>query len=158
MADSGSKQQSYWGIHASLYSTLQSEDVNLLEEAVRATFFGHYEAAERISRDKLPPFTSRPVLAIEFSILYERIGYDRNRTMVLQSALKAFEDIHDRHTRADWQLLRILSAQAEIYAFGKLREALSGARELRDWLKYVPLEEYTDIQVRLCPTAPFLRN
>ncbi|KAI9879366.1 MAG: hypothetical protein M1830_008754 [Pleopsidium flavum] len=137
MGGSWSKQQYYWGIHSSLYSTLRFDDVQSLEEAIRAIFFGDYEAAESTFKEKLPPFTSFPVLAIEFFILYERIGYDRNRAVVLQTALKAFENIHDRHTRADWQLLRILLADAEVYAFGKLREALSKARELREWLKDV---------------------
>jgi hypothetical protein len=144
------KQNGYWGTYTSLYPTLQPpEHIATLEEAILAGTLGHYDEAEAIFEQRLPPSHTLSVIALERSRVYEIQGLHLEKANLLRKALE-WSEKDAGHER--W-LMRLLLYHAEAFVNGTLRNALEEARGVRSVLADLPLRDYTDIDVRFHSTT-----
>jgi hypothetical protein len=130
--------------YTSLLPTLQPpEHIVALEEAIIAGRLGHFDEAEAIFEQRLPPSHTLPIIALERSKVYETQGLHFKSVNLLRKALDWNDDAgHER-----W-LMRISHRNGEFYVHGALFNALEEARKVRSLLMDVPFEQYTDIDVR----------
>ena len=138
----------YWGHFSDLYGSLTTSEVQSLEKAIRARKLGRLRDARAIWDRELPPSHLVPVLALEKSELEGRFGFEKSRFQVLDEALASQAAWRENPVGHEVDLLTILRSEAKLMAEGMLHQALLSARNLRGILESVPLDTWTDIEVR----------
>jgi tetratricopeptide (TPR) repeat protein len=127
---------------------LQPEHIIALEEAIVAYKLGQFDDAEAIFEQRLPPSHTLPILALERSNGYEMQGLHR-KSLPLYS--KTLSEWNQDGAEPERRLLCLLLRRAEAFVDGTLYRALEEARKMPDFLADLPLDKFTDIDVR--PTS-----
>ena len=136
----------YHSAYTSLYHALQPGHIIALEEAILAYTLGHFEDAEAIFEQRLPPSHTLPILALERSKVYETQGLHWKKVQLFEKALEWNKGPGAEHER---RLLLLFQSHAKALVHGTLRDALEEARKMPAFLADLPLEKYTDINVSL---------
>jgi hypothetical protein len=138
----------YCGTHTSLYASLPSEAIPILEEAILKSRARLYDAAENIFDNELSSYSHLPVVAIEHSeTLLHR--YKNYRILEVLAKVPAgqssgAEDSDDVH-----RLIDLTIAVIRLLTEGTYEPVLEQVvRIQRDWVSK-PVDEYTDIQVSM---------
>ena len=141
----------YRSTYSSLYHTLQPGHIVMLDEAILAYTLGHFDDAETIFQRHLPPSHTLPILVLERSKAYDMQGLHREKIDLFRKALEWNKDGVEQ--APERRLILLLLRHAEALVYGTLHIALEEARRMPDFLAELPLDEFTDIHVRLTFTA-----
>lgn len=148
-----------WTIYPSLLSTLEGQSLrDTLEKAVCAHHCSRFEDAAIIFHAQLPKSTRVPILALEQSDMLTTQGKEHERIALLKKAIENEEiwsaSLEDEFTRLlVKQLMQLLLADAEYWAFGKLKPLLDEARRMRQLLQGIKEPKLTDIEVDDGPSS-----
>lgn len=138
----------YHGTHTSLYKTLPSSVIPVLEDAILKTKLKFFKAAEDIFNHDLSAYHEVPIIAIERGELY-----------LLQfkflQALEALDRVPDplltasEEDRDVQQLLTVSRGVMKIKTEAVYEPAVDAVQKiLREWVSK-SVDEYTDIQVSM---------
>jgi hypothetical protein len=138
----------YHGTHTSLYKTLPSSVIPVLEDAILKTKLKFFKAAEEIFNHDLSAYHEVPIIAIERGELYLQ------QFKFLQ-ALEALDRVPDplptasEEDRDIQQLITIFCAVMKIKTEAVYEPAVDAVQKiLREWASK-SVDEYTDIQVSM---------
>lgn len=132
----------------SLHHTLEAQVVAQLEEASLCCFLRDFEPAQEIFDTFPVDLCCHPVIAYQHAQVYWLQWLQYKGAEILEKALAAegkFESVF--RDSGVYTLLRICYGLVKYYAEGNFAPARDAMREVRGWLLYVPIEEYTDVQV-----------
>ncbi|KAF1991487.1 hypothetical protein K402DRAFT_388885 [Aulographum hederae CBS 113979] len=133
----------YLGPNTSLYNTISTDTVRLLEKAIALKRIGSYNEAQAIFNE-LQPVHTTPVVLIEHADLLLEMGRWGKVCRLLDQPLKDLEHISES---AEYRLLYLMWAACCIRCRGNLKPAIKEVQRTKEWLWDVPIAEYTDIQV-----------
>ncbi len=138
----------YYGLNSSLYGCSEPSVIQALERAIRLTDLGEFQRSRCIFDGELFQHRNVPVVAIERAELALRQGRHKEIWETLEQAL---EDSHWKVgsplDEGACRLMRIFRALAAINYKGTLEPAKEEIGKTREWLRDVPVDAYTDVQV-----------
>jgi tetratricopeptide (TPR) repeat protein len=140
------------GLCASLYSSLSSQSVVLLERAIRLKKIGRYQDAVAIFQHNLNSVHDVPIVLIEWSNLYLEHGRYGEVYRLLEKPLQDQAQNQEVLDRPEWRLLALQRVLVETRHKGILEPAISELQRTKKWLWDLPVSEYSDIQVSLLST------
>jgi hypothetical protein len=140
----------YCGTHTSLYHTLPSYAVPVLEDAILKSRARLYDAAEQVFNNELSEYSHVPVVAIEHAetLLHRYKNYRILDVLAAvpvgqRSGVEGYDDVH--------RLMALTVGIAKMLTEGMDEPAMVEVVRLqRDWVSK-PVDEYTDIQVTMDP-------
>jgi hypothetical protein len=138
----------YHGTHTSLYKSLPSVVIPVLEDAILLTRLRLYDAAEQIFNHELSSYSHVPVVAIEHA---EALLHRYKCFRILEVLDKVLEVLttNDEEDRDVQRLIAIFRGVVKIQTEGIYEPALEEALRLqRDWASK-SVDAYTDIQVSM---------
>ena len=138
-----------WGTLTSLYTPLSNQDSFLLQCAIRFRILGQYDAASFIFNALLPGAESALIIAIERAKLFDAMGRLDEALDELGAALKIFAANPAFEDTAEHYLLRIFTAEVQMYAHGTFKASLAEARTVEKWMKHISVDNYTDVMVSI---------
>jgi hypothetical protein len=138
----------YSGTHTSLYKTIPSEAIPVLENAILKSRLRLYDAAEHVFNHELASYSNMPIVAIEHAeTLLHRFKFFR----ILEVLDRISKDLPsmDEEDRDVHRLIVVFRGLVRIQTEGVYEPALEELIRLqRDWASK-PVDEYTDIQVSM---------
>ena len=148
-----------YGSLPSQYECLPASVVALLEEASLYRLARTFPRCQSVYASIDAVFRHHPVVAYEEFLTYWAQWRLGECATVLVSALTWAQEKHeDAESSGVYTLLRIALGKANVFTCGNFTQARDGMREVRRWLKDVPVIHYTDLQVQPMIVAPFLRH
>lgn len=123
-----------WSAYPSLLGSVEEEDHrDAFEKASCAHFCGRFVDATAIFDTQLPASHTIPLLALQKADMLTTQGLEHERIELLQRALHNAEktSLSDPEVR----LLKLMLADAEYWAFGKLNNAFLQAQSVQKWLR-----------------------
>jgi tetratricopeptide (TPR) repeat protein len=141
--------QTYCNIHSSLYSSLELEDVALLEQATWYRRLGEFDKAERILESNLAHLSAVPLVLMERAGLYFSQGKPGKMWSLLDPAVQWLRTSEADLATPEHRLLLLLHAQACLHHRGNINPAIAELQRTRLWLCDKHVDQYTDIEVRL---------
>lgn len=147
-----------YGDHTSLYSLLDPAVVPQLEKAIYLRRIRCYRESLQIFEAFDHTIQSHPVIALEHSLVLYAQGRCQDGLAVLQGlAPDVLSDLNAKQSRDVAQGLNIVLRVSVAYGLLFSQGAFSWARdcmdEVQEWLKDVPIESYTDLQVIVLATC-----
>ena len=138
----------HYGLLSSLYDSLESTAVTLLERAVLYCRVRSFTRCLEIF-DAFPPIQAyHPVIAFEHSLAHWHRWSLRDCERVLKESLAWGEANEPEFQKPGiYTLLRVWLGAIELYTRGDFTKARDGMRELRDWLEEKPIAQYTQLEV-----------
>lgn len=137
----------YHGTLTSLYATLPSSIIPVLENAILKTKLKFYKAAEEIFDHELSAYHQVPIVAIERSELY----LSQFKCLQGLQALDAIqEDLLQKENERDADVHRLITISRGVFKIktnGDHTIALEAAKKIHEDWKSKAVEDYTDIQV-----------
>ncbi|KZF22832.1 hypothetical protein L228DRAFT_137515 [Xylona heveae TC161] len=138
----------YTGVHTSLYGSLDTASIANLEKAILFTEIGHYAQAHAIFETGFLTTRSVPVVVIEEAELAMQQLHYGEVYRILGRGLQAAQrspgyDVNEPALR----FMSLFQAMAAIHYKGTVTPAIEQIHRTQQWLKDVPVSEYTDIQV-----------
>jgi hypothetical protein len=138
--------QPTWTIYPSLLASLKSQKQrDYLERAACAHLCGRFTESTSIFDSDLPPSHLVPILTLQKADMLTTQGLEHDRIKLLQQAL-AHGSKQDVST-PEHKLIELMLADAEYWAYGKLKNALDKARGIKKWLKNSTIKDLSDIAV-----------
>lgn len=138
----------YCGTHTSLYKSLPSEAVPILEDAILKSRLRLYDAAEEVFDNQLSVYSHIPIVAIEHAeTLLHRYKFLR----ILEVLAKVPEILSpkDNEEHDVQRLIALFRGVVRLQTKGVYKPALDEVERIqRDWASK-PVDEYNDIQVRM---------
>jgi len=145
-------QRPYFGTLSSLYSSLDGEAIMQLERAIEYRGIGLYNQARAIFTNELSRWNHVPVVFLEDAELSLQQGRFVEIWNMLNKRLEALNhgsgEAEVDLDAQEYRLMSMLLALAALHHKGILETALKEIDRTRAWLQDVPVEEYTDVQVR----------
>jgi hypothetical protein len=140
----------YCGTHTSLYKSLPSDAVPILEDAILKSRLRLYDAAERVFDNELSSYSHVPIVAIEHAeTLLHRYKYFRILDVLAKVAVSESSRDDDQDDVA--RLIALFVGVVKLQTEGVYEPALEEVLRLQhDWSNK-PVDEYTDIQVNMEP-------
>ncbi|KAK2593625.1 hypothetical protein QQS21_008673 [Conoideocrella luteorostrata] len=136
----------YHGTLTSLYGTLPSPMIPVLEDAILKTKLKFYKAAEEAFNCQLSSYNQVPIVAIERSELY----LSQFKCLQGLQALDAVRTPISEANERDYDVQRLITISRSIFKIkteGDTKTALKAAKKIqKDW-KAKAVGDYTDIQV-----------
>ena len=146
--------QPYTGVNTSLYPTLEAQSVMSIEEATAFIDYGQYREAQNIYDKALLPQRLIPVVVLgraELALKQNKMGeLFRICDEGLRNASRQNLDLD----AAAFRLMAILRAFAAYSHKGVCEPAVAEISRAQDWLKDIPVTEYSDLQVCI-PTREY---
>jgi predicted Zn-dependent protease len=143
----------YFGLVPSLYDSLPAQAVGLLEIAIYNRELGFHAKALSIFRKGLNQWLNKPIIVYEYAQVF--LGQDKVKDAytVLSTYISTVNN--ESLDQPEIRLLTLSLAFAEIYHLGRLERAIEEVNRTREWLKDIPVERYTDVQVRQLEVLAF---
>ena len=136
-----------WGRHTSVYHELTKEQVSSLENAIRFTFHGYYEAAQTTYSIGPLQHCQHPLVVIEQAMLYGTMGLEHKRLETL-TAIAPPSERQIPLTGADiWDLWSLIRLLADCDGNGHLQPAVDNLLHLAPRLSRKSVKDYSDIEV-----------
>jgi hypothetical protein len=153
MGQQPSKQHRYEGQNSSLYTTLDAASIEALEKAIYLTELGLFESAHQIFDTVLISLKDVPVVAIEHAEVFLKQGMFGKAAQILESAIAVVKEEGSeykiwRKKSGELPIMKTFLAYLQFYTKGMLAGILEEAEMTIEWLKDVPVEKYTDVQVK----------
>jgi hypothetical protein len=118
-----------------------------MERAIWLKMTGKTEAAREIFYNELKPLETVPVVAIEHADLeLESFRWGR-AWRILDSALQRLKVANADLDRPEHRLMAIARAMLGIRHRGDLKSSIVEIERTMQWLRDVPVADYTDVQV-----------
>ncbi|KAI9771104.1 MAG: hypothetical protein M1840_002455 [Geoglossum simile] len=138
--------QVVYGIHTSLYADLAQQDVKRLEKAILLRTVCDFVRSIKIF-EKWPPGQTEyhPAVALEYGLTLCKQQRWAEAREVFKVALSHIPP--ENPTATAGQLIEMWFGITEIFSRGKLGKAWKSMNDVRDSLRTLQVEEYTDIQV-----------
>lgn len=139
--------QPYLGINTSLYPSLEVASIQHLERAVVLTDLGAYREASHILDEDLYSCRLLPAVVLvraELALRQFKLGL---LFRILDEALAEAEKYDLDLDKAEYRLMYLLRAFAVFSHKGIMEPPLEEIYRAQEWLRGVPVCEYTDIQV-----------
>ena len=141
-------EKSCWTLYPPLLSILKTEqERNHLEEAAMAHQCGRYIDARAIFDNDLPPSSSIPMLAMERADMLTAQGVERERIALLETTLRNHELTNDGVDSDERLLLELMLLDAVYWAYGKMEGLLEKARQIRERVSRVDINNLGDLEV-----------
>ena len=135
-----------WTAYPSLLGSLdKKEHHDVFEEAACAHYCGRFGDAVAIFDSRLPANHTIPVLTFQMADMLTTQGLEPERIDLLQRAL--FNADRTSVSTAEVALLKLMLADAEYWAVGKLNNAFLQAQSVQKWLRSRQLNNLSDIEV-----------
>jgi hypothetical protein len=150
--DSKGENMATWTAYASLLKTLQTEKQSSLEAVAEARQCGRYNEAHKYFKSSLPNANSLPILAFEYADLLTDQGLESDRVAFLEEAVHLLQLSEESNER---RLLDLMLADAQLWAYGSLRNAVEVTRGSRSWLGGDPTDHLSDLRVSLHGTTEY---
>jgi hypothetical protein len=141
-----------WTAYTSLLDTLPTERHNALEAVAQARQCGRYNVAHEIFKSSLLDPNSLPLLTFEYADLLTDQGLEGDRIAFLEEAVRHLKLADESSER---RLLDLMIADAQLWAYGSLRNAVEAARRIRSRLGGDPTEYLSDLHVSLSGIAMY---
>lgn len=146
-----------YGYHTSLYSLLDPAVVPLLERAIYLRRIGCFRESIEIFEAFDHTIQSHPVTVLEHSlVLYAQSRYKDGLAVLQGLPPDVLSDLKVKQSRDVAQglniLLRVYVAYGLLFSQGAFSWARDCMDEVQEWLKNIPVEDYTDLQV-IVPAA-----
>ena len=141
--------QPYQGINTSLYHTLDAASIQHLEHAVVLTDLGAYSEAQCLFDKELRFCRLNPVVVLaRAELVLRQLKYGLLFRILEEALVTAESDCLDID-RAEFRLMYLLRGFAILSHRGIKDPPLEEIHRAKEWLKNVPVAEYTDIQVSI---------
>lgn len=145
------KEPLYVGLNTSLYNTLNAQQILYLERSIWLRRIGRHEEALEIYTKQLVDAEDIPVVIIEHAGIYlETRRYGRLYRFV-DSHLTRKASSQETLDQPEWRLLAIMKAMVVVRHKGIVEPAIDEVKRMQQWLKDLPVTEYTDVQVLVLP-------
>ena len=142
------QEQSCWTLYAPLLSILKTEkERNHLEEAAMAHQCGRFIDANAIFEHNLPMSSSIPLLAMEHADMLTTQGLERDRIKLLEATLNKHELTNNGVATNERLLLELMLLDAYFWAYGKMKGLLDKARQVREQVSQVDINNLSDLEV-----------
>jgi hypothetical protein len=138
----------FFGLIPSLYDSLHDDQaVILLEIAIYNRELGFHAKALSIFRNGLRRWLNVPIVVYEYAQTF--LGQDKVKDAytILSTYIASVEVDFLGHP--EMRLLALCLGFVEIWHKGRLDRAVEEVNRTREWLKDVPIDQYTDLQVSL---------
>lgn len=138
-----------FGVNSSLYANLNSSQVHALERAIHCTTIGDYPTAYSIFDGELAhESTTVPVVMIECAELRLQQGKYGEIWEILDDFIAKIPADARCADDSSHRLIRLLHAMAAMKFKGVLGPAKEELYRTQEWLKDLPVDQYTDVHVR----------
>lgn len=138
---------SYRGVNTSLYKSLSTENIKLIEDAIWLKISGQNDNARAIFDNDLKPAATTPIVILERADLELEAGRWGVAWRILDSALKDLKDSGADLDLPEYRLMALTRVMLGVRHRGDLVSAAQEVERTSRWLCELPVEEYTDIQV-----------
>ena len=142
------QEKSCWTLYSPLLSILKTEkECNHLEEAAMARQCGRFADAKALFDHNLPTSSSIPMLAMEHADMLTMQGVERERIKLLEATLHNHELTNDGLATNERLLLELMLLDAYYWAYGKMEGLLEKARQVRERVSQVDINNLSDLEV-----------
>ena len=146
MAESPGQFVGTWTAYPSLLASLPPEERAALEDAASAHYCGRYQEASTIFDSRLPKSHTKPLLALQRADMLTAQGREHDRIHMLKQALDMLPD--QEVALAPVRLLfTFMLANAECWASGKMKDAVSLLPAVRRHLASCGIDHLSDVEV-----------
>lgn len=144
-----------WTLYSPLLSILKTEEErNHLEEAAMAYQCGRFTDAKALFDQSLPTSSSIPMLAMQHADMLTTQGVERERIKILKATLHDHELTNYGHSTNERLLLELMLLDAYYWAYGKMEGLLSKARQVRERVSQVEINNLSDLEVSFENSQP----
>ena len=141
-------EKSCWTLYPPLLSILKTEqERNHLEEAAMAHHCGRFADAKALFDHNLPISSSIPMLAMEHADMLTTQGTERERINLLEATLHNHALTNNGVATNERLLLELMLLDAHYWAYGKMEGLLEKARQIRERVSQVDINELSDLEV-----------
>ena len=142
------QEKTCWSLFPSLLSILKTDkERNHLEEAAMAHQCGRFTDANALYEHNLPMSSSIPMLAMEHADMLTTQGLERDRIKLLEATLNNPELMNNGVASNERLLLELMLSDAYFWAYGKMEGLLDKARQVRDHVSQVDINNLSDLEV-----------
>lgn len=143
--------QPYYGLNTSLYHSVDTIAIRHLEQAIVLTEQGAYIEAQRIFDGVLALQRLTPVVVLaRADLALKQLKVGLLYRLLDEALAKASESLPDGALdMAEYRLMALLRAFAALLHKGIIDPALDEICRAQNWLRDLPVSEYTDIEVGL---------
>lgn len=146
MAESSAQLVGTWTAYPSLLPSLPPEERVALEDAACAHYCGRYQEASVIFDSRLPESHTKPLLALQRADMLAAQGLEHDRIKLLKQTLDTLPD--KEVALAPVRLLfTFMLADAEFWAFGKMKDVVSLLPAVRKHLGSCGIDHLSDVEV-----------
>jgi hypothetical protein len=135
------------GLHTSLYNSLPAEAIQDVERAIWFKMSGRVDDGRAIFNRELKAYRSFPVVIIERADLELEAGRWGAAWKILDSALRDLKEANADLDQPEHRLMALTWAMLGTRHRGDLASAALEIERTQDWLRNVPVADYTDVQV-----------
>jgi hypothetical protein len=136
----------YHGTHTSLYKSLPSAVIPILEDAILKTRVRLYEVAEEVFKNELSAYGYIPIVALEHAELLLQ-GFKCIRVLEVLDRVPENAFTNSEEDRQVRQLFAIFRATMRVQTEGIYGPAMEELRNLQRAWATKPVDDYTDIEV-----------
>ena len=145
-----------YGTITSQYNTIPASAATILEGAALHCRIRAFEDCQSLLDSVDPELRLHPVVAYEQFQCYWSQWRLLESAKVLEDALHwAKKSGKNAQVYVIFTLLRITLGKAEVFTKGDFTRARDSMREVKKWLRSLPYEQYTDVQVSTRPSAAY---
>ena len=142
------QEKTCWTSYPPLLSILKTGKArNHLEEAAMAYQCGRFADANALYEHDLPTSSSIPMLAMEHADMLRTQGLERDRIKLLETTLNGHELTNNGVATNERHLLELMLLDAYFWAYGKMEGLLDKARQVREQVSQVDINNLSDLEV-----------
>ncbi|KAK0510770.1 hypothetical protein JMJ35_007202 [Cladonia borealis] len=143
------QEKTCWTLYPPLLSILKTDkERNHLEEAAMAHQCGRFTDANALYEHNLPTSSSIPMLAMEHADMLTTQGLERDRIKLLETTLNRHKLTNNGVATNDLLLLELMLLDAYFWAYGKMEGLLDKARQVREQVSQVDINDLSDLELR----------
>lgn len=142
-------QYGFRGLYTSLYESLSPEATQDVERAIWFKISGRADDARAVFDHELNAYRNFPVVIIERADLEIETGRWGAAWRILDSSLREMKEANANLDLPEHRLMALMWAMLGTRHRGDLASAVHEIERTQAWLRDVPVEEYTDVQVQL---------
>lgn len=108
---------------------------------------GRYRDARAIFEQQLPRSSSIPMLAMQHADILTNQGVEQERVEFLKATLDIIDMAQESEASTERLLLELMLLDASFWAYGKMDGLLNKARQIRERIAQVNLDNLNDTEV-----------
>ena len=110
---------------------------------------GRFADAKALFENSLPTSSSIPTLAMEHADMLTTQGVERDRIKILEATLHKHAMRKDGVATSERLLLELMLVDAHFWVYGKMEGLLDKARQVREHVSRVDINNLSDVEVSL---------